>query len=96
MMRILATVVIAFVVTGCATQTYHLNKASQSQLRDQEMQHFFVNGIGQEKQVNAAQVCGGIDKVAKVESHQRFVDGLLSVVTLGIYTPRTAKVYCSG
>lgn len=95
MKMILAAVVMVLVVTGCATQTYYLNKDNQSELRDQKMQHFFVGGIAQEKEVNAAQVCGGTNKVMKVESHQRFVDGLLSVVTLGIYTPRTAKVYCS-
>ena len=95
MKRILVTVVMMFVVTGCATQTYFLNKGSQSELRDQKMQHFFINGIAQKKEIDAAQVCGGANKVMKVESHQRFVDGLLSVVTLGIYTPRTAKVYCS-
>lgn len=95
MKRILAAVVMVLVVTGCATQTYYLNKDRQSDLRDQRMQHFFVGGIAQEKEVNAAQVCGGTNNVMKVESYQRFVDGLLNVVTLGIYTPRTAKVYCS-
>jgi hypothetical protein len=39
--------------------------------------------------------CGGADKVAKVEAYITFWDGLLGAVTWGIYTPHTAKVYCT-
>ena len=57
-------------------------------------QHYFVAGIGQKKDINAAEVCGGVDKVQKVEVQQTFLNGLLSVVTFSIYTPRMARVYC--
>jgi hypothetical protein len=29
-----------------------------------------------------------------MQSQQTFVDGLLGLVTLGIYSPQTAKVWC--
>ena len=38
--------------------------------------------------------CGGVDKVVKVEAQHTFINGLLGLVTLGIYTPRDAKIYC--
>ncbi|MEC6823429.1 Bor family protein [Photobacterium piscicola] len=57
-------------------------------------QPFFVSGIGQHKTVDAAKLCGGADNVAKVEVQQTFVNGLLSVVTFGVYTPRQARVFC--
>lgn len=57
-------------------------------------QPFFVSGIGQHKTVDAAKLCGGADNVAKVEVQQTFVNGLLSVVTFGVYTPRQACVFC--
>ena len=59
------------------------------------MQPFFVSGIGQAQEVNPATVCGGIDKVSKVEVQQSFLDGLLGGLTWGIFTPREAMVYCS-
>ena len=38
---------------------------------------------------------GGADKVVRTEVQQTFVNGLLGFVTLGIYTPREARVYCA-
>lgn len=81
-------------MSGCATQTFTMNGGGSVEPDVQLMQAFFVDGLGQEKELNAVEICGNIDKVAKVESGLRFVDGLLSVLTYGIYTPRTAKVYC--
>ena len=79
--------------SGCATQTYHMNRGSAS-LKKHEMQTFFVGGIGQEQKMNASAICGGAQKVAKVQSKISFLDGLLASITLGIYSPRTAMVYC--
>ena len=52
-------------------------------------------------------ICSGIDEsvigqnlwrrrnVVKTETQQTFVNGLLGFITLGIYTPLEARVYCS-
>ncbi|WP_261862727.1 Bor family protein [Psychrobacter sp. JCM 18900] len=50
--------------------------------------------MGQEQTVNAAEVCGGAQNVAKVQTVQEAKDIALGLVTFGIYTPRTAKVFC--
>ena len=34
-------------------------------------------------------------KMLKTETQQTFVNGLLGFITLGIYTPLEARVYCS-
>ena len=48
------------------------------------------------KTVDAAKICGGAENVVKTETQQTFVNGLLGFeVTLGIYTPLEARVYCS-
>jgi len=90
------TGVIALVATmsGCATQTYHINGGSATTPTADKMQNFFVSGLGQTKEMDAAKICGGADKIIKVESKHEFVDGVLGVLTWGIYTPRHAKVYC--
>ena len=56
--------------------------------------HFFVSEL-QKKLVDAAKICGGAENVAKTETQQTFVNGLLGFITLGIYTPLEARVYCS-
>ena len=56
---------------------------------------FLVSGIGQKKTVDAAKICGGAENVVKTETQQTFVNGLLGFITLGIYTPLEARVYCS-
>ena len=53
------------------------------------------SGIGQKKTVDAAKICGGAEMLLKQETQQTFVNGLLGFITLGIYTPLEARVYCS-
>ena len=48
-----------------------------------------------EETVDAAKICGGTENVVKTETQQTFVNGLLGFITLGIYTPLEARVYCS-
>ena len=80
--------------SGCATQTGLIQPTQQVTPTYSKSQTFFISGIGQEQTVNAAEVCGGAANVAKVQTMQEPVDIALSLVTVGIYTPRTAKVYC--
>ena len=47
------------------------------------------------KTVDAAKICGGAENVVKTETQQTFVNGLLGFITLNIYTPLEARVYCS-
>ena len=42
-----------------------------------------------------AKICGGAENDDKTETQQTFVNGLLGFITLGIYTPLEARVYCS-
>lgn len=79
---------------GCATQGVHVNKGG-AVMRKQEMQTFFISGIGQRQDRDAADVCGGADKVSKIETDLNFGQWLIGVVTFGIFTPRGMKVYCT-
>lgn len=66
-----------------------------AQLESDKGQSFFIHGLGQGKTVKAAEVCGGEDKIYKIETKQTFVNGLLGFLTFWIYTPRQARVYCT-
>jgi uncharacterized lipoprotein YajG len=94
MKTLLAMAIATLLVSGCATQSFTLHNSADSTPNVDTSQHFFINGLAQERHLDAATICGGADKVLKVEVQQTFVNGLLSAVTFGIYTPRTARVYC--
>lgn len=84
----------SILLAGCSTQTATLKPHTTQIPSYEESQSFFLFGIGQENTVNAVNICGSKEKIAKVESFHSPVNILLGAITLGIYTPRTAKVYC--
>ena len=79
----------------CSTDVYCSKQTSSSSTKGSITHHFFVSGIGQKKTVDAAKICGGAENIVKTETQQTFVNGLLGFITLGIYTPLEARVYCS-
>ena len=86
---------LALLITGCAQQTFTVqNKPAAVAPKETITHHFFVSGIGQKKTVGG-EICGGAENVVKTETQQTFVNGLLGFITLGIYTPLGAVVYCS-
>jgi hypothetical protein len=91
-----AVVVATTLLSGCANQRFNVGGelSATPSARSEDSQTFFLSGIGQMKSVNAAQVCGDAGKVQGVAVEQSGLDVLLGMVTLGIYTPRTARVYC--
>ena len=56
---------------------------------------FFFWGIAGTGHVSIKEVCGG-KKAIQLQSQKTFFDGFLGLITLGIYAPRTAKVWCEG
>ncbi|KLN62912.1 MULTISPECIES: Bor family protein [Vibrio] len=94
MKKLVIAAAIALLASGCAQQTFVVAPAETNEATELTSHHFFVSGIGQSKQIDAAQVCGSVDKVAKVETQQTFKDIVFSTITFGIYTPREARVYC--
>ena len=77
-----------------AQQTFTVQKQTGSSRKETITHHFFVSGIGQKKTVDATKICGA-ENIVKTETQQTFVNGLLGFITLGIYTPLEACVYCS-
>lgn len=96
MRKITISALIAMTVlsSGCATQMATISPSSSATVGYQQSETFFVGGIGQEKVVDAAEVCGSASNVASVASELRPIDGFLGVITFGIYAPRTATVTC--
>ena len=95
MKKMLLATALALLITGCVTERLLFKQTGSSSTKETITHHFFVSGIGQKKTVDAAKICGGAENVVKTETQQTFVNGLLGFITLGIYTPLEAHVYCS-
>ena len=60
----------------------------------EQSQSFFFWGLVGESVVNVQSICGD-RKILQMQTQSTFVNQLLTALTLGIYAPRTAKVWCS-
>jgi uncharacterized lipoprotein YajG len=94
MKKLLIAMSLSTMITGCATQTFNVNSNPETVPSKEDMQMFFVEGIGQKKVIDSAKVCGGADKVGKVETEVNLINGLISSLSFGVVAPRTARVYC--
>lgn len=93
-MKKLLIILAALSLSACMTTNFDVNGKATAAPKSTEMLIFFVSGIGQQQTVNAAEICGGANKVAKVETMLEPVDIIISMISFGIVTPQTAKVYC--
>jgi hypothetical protein len=59
----------------------------------EQRQDFYLWGLVGESHIDTKQVCAHSHPV-QMQSQVTVVDGLLGLVTLGIYSPETAKVWC--
>lgn len=55
--------------------------------------HFVFWGIGQQKDLRPTEICGEY-AVAAVQTNYSFINGLLSGITYGIYSPRDYAIFC--
>jgi len=82
--------------TGCSTVT--MRDKGQAKLDSdpsyQSSEPFFLWGLVGTSKVDVNEVCQGREAV-QLQAQTTFVDGLLRVLTIGIYSPRSARVWCA-
>ncbi len=88
-----ASVCAALTLGACSAQRFTISGGA-GQIAKDDMSNFFVYGIGQTNEINAAQICGRASKIVSVEAEQTFLNGLLGALTYGIYAPRQYRVTC--
>lgn len=96
MIKIILFILLAISLAGCASVTAtpdHMPKTA-SVPTFEERKHFYLWGLTpSSRYVDVAEVCGDRD-VRQIEAQTTFTDGLLGLITLGIYSPRTIKIWC--
>jgi Bor protein len=58
----------------------------------EQRQDFYLWGLVGESHIDVKEVCKA--GPVQFQSQRTFVDGLLALVTLGIYAPESARVWC--
>tara|TARA_S200000501_G_C20720676_1_gene698339 strand:+ start:271 stop:630 length:360 start_codon:yes stop_codon:yes gene_type:complete len=82
-------------LTSCSTQTSLFNNSLDQKLTKEGTHHFFFWGVGQTKNEDLTQICGDSDSIARTQTIDTFPNLLGQVLTLGVWLPRTYRVYCS-
>ena len=97
MKKMLLATALALLITGCAQQTFTVqNKPAAVAPKGNHHPSFssFLE-LGRRKLSMQPKFVAAQENVVKTETQQTFVNGLLGFITLGIYTPLEARVYCS-
>ena len=96
MKKIFYTLALCLLLTGCYTQRFPISARNVAyEPTHSEMKIFLLWGLALQPQyTDPAQICGGLNNVAVVETKMSFIDGLIGALTFGIITPQTANVYC--
>ena len=94
MKKMLLATALALLITGCAQQTFTVQKqtGSDAQRKPSPIISSFLE-LGRKLSMQPKFVAAR--NVVKTETQQTFVNGLLGFIALGIYTPLEARVYCS-
>ena len=95
MKKMLLATALALLITGCAQQTFTVqNKpAAVAPKKPSPIISSFLE-LGRRK-LSMQPKFVAARNVVKTETQQTFVNGLLGFITLSIYTPLEARVYCS-
>jgi len=83
-------------ITSCSTVTIRpdgKNQVLSNNPNYEESQSYFLWGLAGENFVDVVEICEG-KEVIQMQSQFTFVDQLLGGITLGLYSPKTAKVWC--
>jgi hypothetical protein len=89
-MFIFATLLI---LSSCCRQRFLIDDNAKTIPTYTGTSHFIFWGLGQEEKIDPKEVCDS-GKISNVETHLSFLNGLLSGITYGIYSPRNYEIFC--
>ena len=89
----LALVALVLATSACFHQAVHSGLPPSTTVVEEPFVATWLWGIVPAKPIDVRQTCPS--GVATVETQQSFVNGLVGVVTLGIYSPQHLRVTCA-
>ena len=92
LMRMVAIVfATSMLLTSCYSYTSVVGNGAQGNSETSQWNHYLLVGLAPVGVTDSKQMADGAENYT-VHTRQTFVNGLLSVVTVGIYTPFTTTV----
>lgn len=93
MRRLALFLALAFSTTACFHQTFHSGLTPSTTVVERTFVATWFWGIVPAAPIDVRDSCRS--GVATVETEQSFMNGLVGVVTLGIYSPQYLRVTCA-
>lgn len=84
-------VVLGISFTSCYTQSYAVGSGAQTGVTVKQKNHFLIGGLAPIKTSNPTLMAGDAKNYEVTTTHT-FVDGLINLLTGGLYTPTTTIV----
>lgn len=93
--KLIVLLFVSLIVTGCASVNIRTDNLPESQHPPtfEQSYVFWWWGIDGEHSVNVREVCLG-KKVKQMQTVASFQNSVITILTLGIYSKRTARVWC--
>lgn len=89
--RILMACSICILMSSCYVQTYAVGNGSQGNNKVVEWNHYLIEGLAPVSVSDPTEMTKNKTDYSVTTKHS-FVNGLIRVITLGIYTPTTTIV----
>ena len=93
-MRLLVALVMAAALAGCFKVTYTNPSLPMNGQVVEDKGAFFILGLLGNKEIPVYQLCPG--GVSEIRSGHGVGDIVLTIITIGIYTPRSYEIACGG
>ncbi len=84
-------IVSSMVLTSCYSYTSVVGNGAQGNSQVSKKNHYIIGGLAPISVSDSKEMAGGA-KDYTIKTEQTFIDGLLSALTWGIYTPTTTTV----
>ena len=81
-------------LAGCYKATFYQSTAAVAGARHERWSAFFIFGLVGSEHFDVRDFCGQ-DAIAEVRTGANFATGLVSLLTIGIYTPHKVYVTCA-
>jgi hypothetical protein len=83
--------VASILLTSCYSHTMHIGEGAQGTISDTQLNHYVVYGLAPVGVSDTREMASGA-KNYTIHTRHTFVNGLVNVLTLGLYTPTTTTV----
>lgn len=94
--KLVVSLVLAVITTACSTVTINPDPAMPMTLKEpnyQQSKPYFLVGLVGKHRIDVRSICEA-SEVLQMQSQRTLADGAFSLLSLGLYTPLTVKVWC--